>query len=146
MKVHKESIGRLISILYRSGQNHIGRQLEPYGVGAGQFAFLAELFQKDGVSQDELASFFRCDRATATRALQRLESQGYVIRKKSEEDGRVNLVYLTDKAHLFQPTLYSVLSGWTEKLAEGFSDDEKRLLITLLTRLVKNTVKTQGPE
>jgi len=134
----QQSIGRLISILYRAGQSHIGKQLEPYGIGSGQFAFLAELYQRDGVSQDELAASFRCDKATATRALQRLESQGYVVRKRSPDDGRVKQVFLTRKGHEFQDTLLEVLSGWTETLAKGLSPAERRQTIDLLSRLVSN--------
>ena len=139
MNVKRESIGRLVSILYRSGQSYIGKQLEPYGIGSGQVGFLAELLHHDGVSQEELAAFFRCDKATSTRALQRLESQGYVERKRSTEDGRVNLVYLTEKGHKFKPTLRKILSGWTEILSEGLSDAERRQVIQLMNRMVENT-------
>lgn len=138
MKRKGESIGRLVSILHRSGQNYLGKQLEPYGIGSGQIPFLAELFKQDGVSQDDLAVFFQCDKATSTRALQRLEQQGYVERKRSAEDGRVNQVYLTPKAHAFKETLFDVLSGWTDVLAQGLSASEREQLLQLLYRLVEN--------
>lgn len=141
MKEVNESIGRLISILYRTGQSHIGKRLEPYGVGSGQFSFLAELFQLEGISQDELAAYFRCDKATVARALQRLEREGYVERKRSTDDGRVKLVYLTKKAYEFKPTLFMVLSEWTESLTQGFSDSEERQVIQLLSQLVENAFK-----
>jgi DNA-binding MarR family transcriptional regulator len=136
-----ESIGRLVSILYRSGQSYLGKQLEPYGIGSGQVAFLAELYRKDGVSQDDLAAFFQCDKATSTRALQRLESQGYVERKRSTKDGRVNLVTLTKKGHEFKPAMVKVLSGWTEVLAQGLSDEERKQMIQLMKRMVANVTE-----
>ena len=138
--MNEKSIGRLISILYRRGLNHAGKQFKPYGIGSGQFAFLAELFTRDGISQEELASTICCDKATVARAMQRLESLGYIERKRSAEDGRVNLVYLTDKAHNFKPTLFSVLSNWTDTLVQGLSFDERKLVINLLNRLVENAI------
>jgi DNA-binding MarR family transcriptional regulator len=63
---------------------------------------------------------------------------GYIERKRSVEDGRVKLVYLTGKAHNFKPTLFSVLSNWTETLVQGLSSDERELVINLLNRLVEN--------
>ena len=138
MKEKRESIGRLVSILYRSGQSYLAKQLAPYKIGSGQIGFLAELSRQEGVSQDELAAFFKCDKATSTRALQRLESQGYVERKRSTEDGRINLVYLTKKGQEFKPTLNKILSGWTEILACGLSDAERRQLIHLMNRMAEN--------
>lgn len=138
MDSNEGSLGRLISILYRSGQSYIGKRLEPYGIGSGQFAFLAELFSQDGVNQEELAAFFQCDKATAARALQGLELQGYVERNRSPADGRVNLVYLTDKARDFQPILFEVLSGWTATLSQGLTESERAQAFALLGRLVVN--------
>jgi DNA-binding MarR family transcriptional regulator len=136
--MNEESIGRLVSILYRMGKNHIEKQLEPYGIGSGQVPSLTELFTQDGICQEELVSLIRCDKATVARALQRLESQGYVERKRSAEDGRVNLVYLTDKAHNFKRTLFLILSNWTDTLAQGLNREERKQVINLLSRLVEN--------
>ena len=134
----EESIGKLVSILYRIGVSHVGKQLEPYGIGSGQIAFLTELFAHDGICQEDLASSVRCDKATVARAMQRLESQGYVERKRSAEDGRVNLVYLTDKAYKFKRTLFLILSNWTDTLARGLNREERKQVINLLSRLVEN--------
>jgi DNA-binding MarR family transcriptional regulator len=136
--MNEESIGRLVSILYRMGLNYTTKQFEPYGIGGGRFAFLAELFVQDGISQEELASSIRCDKATVARAMQQLGSHGYVKRKRSLEDGRVNLVYLTEKAHNFRPELFSILSSWTGVVTQGLSIEERKLLTNLLSRLVEN--------
>jgi len=136
--MNEESIGRLVSILYRRGLRYTEKQFEPYGIGSGQSIFLAELFTRDGVSQDELATTIICDKATVARAMQRLESQGYVKRKRSSDDGRVKLVYLTDKAHNFKQTLFSILSNWTDIITRGLSSKERTLVLNLLSRLVEN--------
>ena len=146
MANHEESLGRLISILYRTGQSYIGRRLEPYGIGSGQFAFLAELLKHDGVSQDALTVFFRCDKATVARALQQLESRGYVRREHSPADGRVNLVYVTDQARAFEPVLFEILSEWTETLARELSITERRQAFELLDRMVDNATAALGSE
>lgn len=138
MDKKEESPGRTFSILYRLGQSHIGKELEPYNIGAGQFNFLADLLHRDGISQDEVASLSRCDKATAARAIQHLEKHGYLERRQSEEDGRVKKVFVTAKAREFSPILFSILKGWAETLFQGFSTEEKELLFQLLSRCVKN--------
>ena len=86
MQRKEELLGRTVSILYRLGQSHMGKQLEPYNIGAGQFSFLAELLHRDGISQDEVALNLRCDKGTAARAIQHLEKHGYLERKQDKED------------------------------------------------------------
>ena len=146
MRKKEESIGRMVSILYRIGQSHMGNKLEPYNIGAGQVAFLAELLLKDGISQDEVASNFQCDKATAARAIQHLERHGYVARRQSEKDGRVKKVFVTDKAREFQPVLFSFLDEWTDTLFQGFSTEERELVLTLLHRIVKTASKIRMGE
>lgn len=142
----EESIGRMISIVHRIGQSHLGKKLEPYDIGAGQVAFLAELLLVDGISQDEVASDFRCDKATATRAIQHLERHGYVERRQSVNDGRVKEVFVTDKAREFQPVLFSFLEEWTETLFQGFSTEERELVLRLFHRIVKTASKIRMAE
>lgn len=143
MQNSKEFLGRMISILYRIGQSEIGKKLEPYNIGKGQFAFLAELLWNDGISQDEIASNFRCDKATAARAIRHLEQHGYVERKQAVDDGRIKLVFITDKAREFQQLLFSFLEEWTETLVQGFSADEKKTIFRLLSRSVENVTKAK---
>ena len=142
----EESLGRLVSILNRVGQSHIGKKLEPYDIGIGQCVFLAELLLKDGICQDELALNFSCDKATASRAIQYLERHGYVERKQSKDDGRVKKVFVTEKAREFQPVLFSILEEWTETLFQGFSAEDKELALRLLHRIVKTALKTKISE
>jgi len=141
MHKREESIGRIVSILYRIEQSHMGKQLEAYNIGAGQFSFLAELLIHDGISQDEVAANFRCDKATAARAIQHLEKHGYLERKQSEDDGRVKKVFVTDKAREFKTILFSILKNWTETLLQGFSTEEKNTLFDLLNLSLENATK-----
>jgi len=143
MSKKEESIGRMVSILHRIGQSHMGKKLEPYNIGPGQYAFLAELLWKDGISQDEVATKFKCDKATAARAIQHLEHHGYVVRKQSENDGRVKTIFVTDKARKFQPILFSFLKEWTEMLFQGFGNEERKLVLDLLNRIVKAASKAK---
>lgn len=146
MQRKEESLGRTVSILYRLGQSHMGKKLEPYNIGAGQFSFLAELLRRDGISQDEVASILRCDKATAARAIQHLEKHGYLERKQDEEDRRVKKVFVTAKAREISSILFSCLQGWTETLFQGFSGEEKELLLRLLSHSVKNATEAKLEE
>ena len=146
MRKDEKSIGRMVSILYRIGKSHMGKKLQPYSIGAGQIAFLAELLLRDGISQDEVASNCRYDKATTARAIQHLEYHGYVRRRQSENDGRVKRVFVTDKAREFQPVFFSLLGEWTDILLKGFSTEERELLLRLLNRIMKTALQTRIDE
>jgi len=142
MMLRKEdSIGRWISMLYRYGQIYVGKKMQPYGIGKGQFMFLIKLFQRDGLSQEDLTESLNFDKATTARALRKLEQEGYIIREKNEGDRRSNRVFLTTKARDIEPFIFEVLNNWTEILAAGFTPGEKKQVLGLLERMANNAAK-----
>ena len=48
-KDKNESIGRWISLLHRYGNVYINEHLKDYHLGAGQYQFLATLYQNEGL-------------------------------------------------------------------------------------------------
>lgn len=46
------------------------------------------------IKQEELSSYLSIDGANTTRAIKKLEKEGYVIRKQDEKDRRVKRIYL----------------------------------------------------
>jgi len=59
----QEFIGKAISYLYRYGQIYIGKKIEPYGIGSGQFPFLMRLYREDGINQESLSDYLKLIRA-----------------------------------------------------------------------------------
>ncbi|OEH86423.1 hypothetical protein BHU72_13475 [Desulfuribacillus stibiiarsenatis] len=132
------SLGKWISLLYRYGHIYITKELEQYDIGKGQFLFLIALYQKDGMSQDEIASFLHIDKGTTARALKKLELNGYIERKSNDQDLRSNFIFLTHKAMAFKPNLRSSLQGWTDILSAGLTDEELEMAFTLFRKMAKN--------
>lgn len=135
-----KSVGKWVSIIGRYGQMYIERKYQKYDIGHGQVKFLMLLYEKDGVSQDTLAHELRMDKATTTRAIQKLESVGFVKRHPSEEDRRVNHVYLTERAIEIEKEIKAILSTWTDVITKGFSEEEKVQLLEMLKKVADNAV------
>jgi len=134
----EQSFGHWIARLYRSSQNHFASRLAKLHIGRGQHSFLLVLYRKDGISQDQLARALHINKAAVARALAKLEINGYVERKKDNSDRRNNQVYLTDKAKKIKAKLLSEVNDWTNTLADGFSDADRKNLIALLKRIGDN--------
>ncbi len=137
---HHESVGKWISTIHRYSMIYKARKFVDVGIGSGQLGFLGVLYRKDGISQDKLAQMLNIDKTTTARALKKLEKQGFVIRKSSERDRRINLVFLTEKALALEPMIKSVMKQWTEILVQDFTDDERTRLLNMLKRISNNAV------
>lgn len=136
----KESnnIGKYISQIYRKGRIFIGKGLEEYNIGQGQFMFLLELYIQDGRNQEELAEVLKIDKGTTARAIKKLEENKFIRREKDERDKRSNKVYLTEKGESVKDNIFFTLSQWNEKMSEQLDEGERELIIKLLKKVCSN--------
>jgi DNA-binding MarR family transcriptional regulator len=102
---------------------------------------LASLWEKDGVTQTELAGQFHLQAATVTNMLQRMEQAGLVERRKDAEDQRISRVYLTDAGRDIRDQVYVAWSKLKEQAFAGLSTEERNLLHRLLLRIHNNLTK-----
>ncbi len=141
MNCDNKSIGKYISILYRYQQCFMAKELKEYNLGTGQYIFLLTLLKKDGISQEELSKSSYIDKGTTARAIAKLEQEGYVLRKKDEEDKRTNRIYLTEKALEFKPVLFEILRKWVGILSSDLSKEEEAVAIKLLEKMGESAAK-----
>lgn len=134
----KEKVMKWVSMIYRCGQGRLAKQLGPLGIGKGQMCFLMRLSRADGLSQDELSSALFFDKSATARALAHLERNGLVERRPDHKDGRVNRVYITEKARRLKPALRKIRNEWNETLFEGFTKQEREIMVKGLRRMAEN--------
>lgn len=123
-----------IAHIYRSHLAYMGRELEPYGIGSGQFDFLMVLYRRDGISQETLARALKVSKATSTRAIQNLEKEGYVYRQVDEEDRRAYKVYLTEKGKEMRGIILEKLLSFVDALLSDFTPEEKETFRQLVQK------------
>ncbi|ADL02962.1 MarR family winged helix-turn-helix transcriptional regulator [Lacrimispora saccharolytica] len=137
MNEHRE-IGKYISILQRLNNMYFANQLSFYQIGCGQQFFLLQIYKNPGMSLHELASFGHYDKATATRAVKKLEEEGYVLTEMAKEDKRLRRIYVTDKAAaVVEKTLESV-AEWADIILKGFTKEERDAAEQMLIRMAYN--------
>lgn len=140
MKVHQPEqnpveITAPLSVMFRSHLAYMSAELKSYGFGWGHFEFLMILYhRKEGLSQECLSRVLRVSKATGTRAIGKLESEGYVIREKDKDDRRVSRVYLTDKGRAIQKVIWQKLSEWVDIILADFTFDERQTFKIMLKR------------
>ena len=138
MIVRKDTIGRYISVLYRSAGSYLNKELSRYNMGSGQFTFLIYLYNHDGVTQEDMNSDLYIDKGTTARAIKKLVDLGYVYRITDETDKRAYKVYVTDKAKNIKNEIYGILDKWNLIITADFTGEEFEVALLLLQRMVKN--------
>lgn len=133
-----ESIGHLAAIIYRYSQIHMSNKLKKYNIGIGQIHFLKKIYLKDGINQEHLAKSLHFTKATSTRAIKKLEKEGYIIRKKDNTDKRAYKIFITDKGKKLENIFRNISSDWTETLLSGFTEKEKKKFINFLKTTIEN--------
>ena len=137
---HRE-IGKYISILQRLSNIYFANELSSYQIGCGQQFFLLQIFKNPGISLQELASNGSYDKATATRAVKKLEEEAYVRTETDGEDKRVRHIYATEKAKRVVDITRNSVDTLTEVLLEGFTEEERDSAEAFLIRMADNSYR-----
>lgn len=139
MKLYEtEGIGRYIGHFHRLGATYLTKEYEKYGIGVGQYQFLILLYLKDGISHDELTEKASIDKANTTRAIKKLESEGYVKLVPNDSDKRKYKIYLTEKALELKDELLTISLNWEQKLLSSLTLDEVDSLFFILRKIARN--------
>src|SRR5690349_3765689 len=78
-------------------RNALERLMDEIGLHAGQVLVLAELWEKDGQSQAELAKRLTVSAPTVTKMITSLAYSDFVETRKGTDDARLTRVFLTKK-------------------------------------------------
>ncbi len=130
--------GLHLSIILRRGQMYLDRQLEPFGVRAGQLPILRILGRKDGISQEGIRKFLHLDKGTIAKTIRPLLNAGYVTRKRDPKDKRAYQIFLTRKGREILPDLKDATTRWTDAITEGLTEEERDTAYALLSKMSEN--------
>ena len=92
------NFGRCISILDRLMKMYYDHGLSDFEISWGQQFYVEYIFDHPGTSAQEMVECIRVDKATLTKVIKKLKEIGYVKIVVNENDKRIKLLYLTDKA------------------------------------------------
>lgn len=119
------------------------KALEPLGITGRQLAVLVVLDAGEPLSQLEAAGRLGVDRTTMVALVDELEQLGLVVRRKSTEDRRKNIVELTERGHDALARGNEIHSGAEKEFLRPLSPVEAELFLRILQTL--NTTEGQEP-
>lgn len=130
-------IFKYISIIQRNTNRYLDMVLEEEQIGCGQQLFLTYIYENPGITMYDLAKLGVFDKGTVTKAVQKMERQGYVKILTDEYDKRIRHLYVTEQAEKTVQKIYEVRKHWKEALAADLSLQEEKELLKLLTRMAQ---------
>jgi DNA-binding MarR family transcriptional regulator len=109
-------------------RQYLGHQLRAFDLTPEQFGVLARLWEREGVSQRELADLLFKDKPTITRMLDKLDARGLTRRLPDTRDRRVLRVYLTGPGRALEADVLEAVRGVRRSAYSGLStEDQERL-------------------
>ena len=127
-----------IRVIYRNMTNLHNSKLAEYGLTTSQVGVLVQLWIEDGLTQKEIAEELQLRPASITGLVNILVSKGWIDRREDTKDARINRVYLTEEGKNIRLKCMSANDEIETILSNGFSKEEKQLMLCWLKKLNKN--------
>jgi len=136
--------GILIRQIIGNINYYISDKLKPHNIKHGQFEYFMIIKQDEGINQNQLAEIKGVGKASVTKAVNVLETQGYIMRKTGEDDKRNVSLYCTEKGNEIVGELTSYKLELESTVFKDFTDYERSELIRLLAKMRDNTKELRG--
>ena len=134
----KDTIGYMLAQVCKLHRQRADVLLNEVGLYVGQEMLLCGLWEKEGITQTELAESVKIQPATVTNMLQRLERGGFVERRADTEDQRISRVYTTEKGSNLENAVQQKWNQLEQESFKGLSVEEGALLRRLLLQVYQN--------
>lgn len=137
-------IGGLLRELTIAVHRNIGVELSEHELGdmkgpqSMALGYLIHASAQDEIYVKDLEKYMKIRKSTASELVSRLEKNGYVKTEKSQKDGRLKRLIVTEEGHAAHDRILQFLQEIDDKLVEGLSKEEVDTLVNLLNRLIQN--------
>jgi MarR family transcriptional regulator for hemolysin len=132
------SVGYLTRIAFRAFSRALERRTMPFGVSAGQWRFLRQLWIEDGLTQRELSQRVSMREPTTVTAVNSLVRSGFVDRVPSVSDRRKIHIYLTARGRELQAALLPFVAEVNDLASKGVDPAEMDIFVRVLGRINAN--------
>ena len=119
--------------LYRNFRLH-GIDISPE-----QWTILLALWEKDGVTQQELCNATFKDKPSMTRLIDNMERQHLVVRISDKRDRRTNLIHLTKTGRELENQAFVIANQTLKEALDGVPLEDLKIGQEVLRKIFMNT-------
>lgn len=104
-----------------------------------RFDVMSALYrERDGMLMSDLSRFLLVSNGNVTGIVDRLVSDGFVVRSNREGDRRTSIVRLTEAGEIRFADMASAHENWIEELLKDISEEDARRLSSMLKAFRSN--------
>lgn len=129
---------REIGMIYRALDSISNMEFKEYDLTKGQYMYLVRVCESPGLIQEELSSLLNVDRTTVSRAVNKLENKGLIVKKNDEHNKKIKRLYPTEKGKEIYPFIIREHEHSNRVALKGLSESEIKTLYHLLQRIREN--------
>ncbi|MBB5172526.1 MarR family winged helix-turn-helix transcriptional regulator [Texcoconibacillus texcoconensis] len=118
----------------------IKSKLEPFNLAPEQNLIMMLLWEKDGLTQNQLVEKLAKDKTNIARMASNLEKKGFIKRVHCQDDRRAVKLYLTSRGKELGDEVIPVAEAFNDKVVKGISHEELLELERLLAKIKENVL------
>lgn len=146
MALNREtSVGYLTNWAARLLVRELERQLAPIGLTPAHMPVLLAL-ESGEASQKTIAERAGVEQATMTATLTRMERDGLVSRRPNPEDGRSQLVALTNRARAKLPHVEAAAETINQMVLANLDPEDRERYFALVRRIIDTLLAREGSD
>ena len=130
----------------RLSRTALAAKLLAHGFYAGQDQIMLALDRQDGQTPGQLAALIGVRPPTITKTINRLQAQGFLDKKASENDARQAHVFLTESGRDTIRAIEKSLRKTEKQALKGLDKKDQKTLAKLLARVEANLSETATAE
>lgn len=132
--------------MIRSARQIINENLRPLNLSSAEGNILLHLLTQGETGQDQLVDQLDISKPAVSRALDSLESKGYVTRQPDPADRRAHRVQLTAKAREIGPNIEQIYNQLYTLAVQGISPQELDAFLQVFARISANFERAESGE
>ena len=114
-------------------------RLNDIDISPEQWTILLSLWEKDGVTQQDLCNATFKDKPSMTRLIDNMERQHLVVRISDKRDRRTNLIHLTKTGRELEGKAFVIANQTLKEGLKEISMDDLKIAQEVLRKIFTNT-------
>ena len=119
-------LGDILFIFHKNHKKYLNDELLKYGLSLIQALCILMIHESEQLNQKDLVEGLYLTKGAITKAVKKLEEEGWIAREKSYEDKRHYILKLTKKGKDFIPIMYEINEEWESKM--GLKDLDPKFM------------------
>lgn len=136
------SIGLIVKLTEKSLERALDSELkERCGLAGSQWKIVMVLAISDGVNQRELAEMVFIDGSTLVPILDKMEKEGFLLRRQDTKDRRINRVFITPKSKKLVDVITECILDFRTKITKNIQRKDLEVTRDVLMKITQNADK-----